>query len=78
MDAASTARAEGKQGNNMQEAMEFLEGTINGAAIDCNKLYRMGEKRSVSKKMIDRAASKLGVKKKTKNNIEFWSIVHKD
>lgn len=74
MDAAATARAEGKQGQGIQDAMEFLEGTITDAAIDVEKLYRMGEKRSVSKKMIDRAAQKMNVKKKTRNGVETWII----
>lgn len=74
MDAAIEARSEGKQGNNMQDAMEFLEGTINGAAIDVDKLYRMGEKRSISRKMVDRAAAKMGVKKKRSGKTETWKI----
>lgn len=76
MDAATEARSEGKQGQNMQDAMEFLEGTITGAAVDVDKLYRMGEKRSISRKMIDRAAAKMGVKKKTdkKSKVETWQI----
>jgi hypothetical protein len=48
MDAAAEARAEGKQGNHMQDAMEFLEATITDVPTPIEKLYRMGEKRSIS------------------------------
>lgn len=78
LDAASAARAEGKQGNGIQEAMEFLESTITGVAVELDKLYRMGEKRSVSKKMIDRAASKMNVKKTKKKGTERWTIEESD
>lgn len=82
MDAAAEARAEGKQGNHMQDAMEFLENTITGAAIPIEKLYRMGEKRSISSKMLERAASKMNVKKnikgKGKERVETWEIVSDD
>lgn len=78
MDAATEARSEGKQGNNIQEAMEFLEGTITGVSLDIDKLYRMGEKRSISRKMIDRAASKMGVVKKKSGKgarkTELWGL----
>lgn len=74
LDAAGAARAEGKQGTGIQDAMEFLESTITGAAVEVGKLYRMAEQRSVSRKMIDRAASKMQVKKKVKKGVERWSI----
>lgn len=78
MDASTEARTKGKEGNGMQEAMEFLEAQITSAAIDAEKLYRMGEKRSITRKMLDRAASKMGVKKKTKGKgssaYETWEI----
>lgn len=78
MDAAANAREEGKQGQGLQDAMEFLESTITGAAVEVGKLYRMGEKRSISAKMIDRAASKMNVKKAKvkKNGKKFvtWEI----
>lgn len=66
MDAAATARAEGKQGNHMQDAMEFLEATITGAAVEEDKLFRMAEKRSIDKRMLERAADRMGVTKKKK------------
>ena len=79
MDAAAEARAEGKPGDNMQEAMEFLEATISGVAIDVEKLYRMAERRSISKKMLDRACAKMDVviktKGKGKEKIETWTIL---
>lgn len=78
MDAASEARAEGKQGNQMQDAMEFLETTITDVPTEVGKLYRMAEKRSISTKMLDRAASKMSVKKKIKGKdkqrVETWVI----
>jgi hypothetical protein len=77
MDAATEARSEGKQGNGMQEAMEFLEASITDAAMDVDKLYRMGEKRSISRKMIDRASAKMGVKKKKSGKTETWEIKSK-
>lgn len=77
MDAAAASREEGKQGQGIQDAMEFLETTITGKAVELDKLYRMGEKRSVSKKMIDRASSKMGVVKKRKKGIESWVIPDK-
>jgi hypothetical protein len=82
MDAAAEARAEGKQGAGIQEAMEFLEGTITNEAHDVMKLYRMGEKRSISRKMIDRAASKMNIRKKAKgkgkDRVETWEIVEEE
>lgn len=74
LDAASTARAEGKQGTHMQDAMEFLEATITGAAIEMSKLFRMAEKRSINVVMLERAASKMGVIRKTRKGIETWEI----
>lgn len=82
MDAAAEARAEGKQGNHMQDAMEFLEQTITNTPVEVDKLYRMGDKRSISRKMIDRAASKMNVTKrktgKGKNKTETWQILDPD
>lgn len=82
MDAAAAAREEGKQGNSMQDAMEFLESTITNTPIEVEKLYRMGEKRSVSKKMIDRASTKMNVKKKKvgkgSSKSETWEIEEPD
>ena len=78
LDASAQARQEGKQGQGIQDAMEFLESTITDAAVELEKLYRMGEKRSISKKMLDRAASKMNVEKKVKgrkeNRVEKWII----
>lgn len=74
MDAATNARAEGKVGDSMQEAMEFLESTITGVAVEVDKLYRMAEKRSISRKMLDRAASKMDVTRKKTGMSERWSI----
>lgn len=74
LDAASEKRAEGKVGDSMQEAMEFLESTINGTAVEVDRLYRMGEKRSISKKMIDRAAARMSVIKKMKKGVESWGM----
>lgn len=78
MDAAAEARAEGKQGTGIQDAMEFLESTITDEPHPVDKLYRMGEKRSISRKMVDRAASKMSVSKnvkgKGKERVETWCI----
>lgn len=74
MDAAANAREEGKQGQGIQDAMEFLESTITGRAVELTKLYRMAEKRSVSKKMVDRAGSKMNVRKKKRKGVELWVI----
>lgn len=82
MDAAAAAREEGKQGTHMQDAMEFLEATITGAAIEVEKLYRMAEKRSIPKKMIDRAAAKMEIKIKNKgkgsSKTQTWEIEEPD
>lgn len=78
MDAAAEARAEGKQGQGIQDAMEFLEEKITNAPHDVEKLYRMGEKRSISRKMIDRAAAKMDVTKGKRKvdgkKVETWEI----
>jgi hypothetical protein len=78
MDAAAESRAEGKQGTHMQDAMEFLEATIVGTAVEVSKLYRMAEKRSINPKMIDRAAETMGVIKKKKgkgsSKTQTWEI----
>lgn len=82
MDAAAAAREEGKQGTHIQDAMEFLESTITGAAIEVEKLYRMAEKRSIPKKMIDRAAAKMDIKIKSKgkgsSKTHTWEIEEPD
>ena len=82
LDASAAARQEGKQGQGIQDAMEFLEATITGAAVEVEKLYRMAEKRSVSRKMIDRAAEKMHIKKivkgKKENRVESWIIEGKN
>jgi archaellum biogenesis ATPase FlaH len=78
MDAASTAREEGKQGNHMQDAMEFLESMITDKALPTDKLYRMAEKRSINRKMLERAAGKMDIVVKTKgkgkDRTETWKI----
>lgn len=78
LDASTTARADGKQGSGIQDAMEFLEQTITGAPHEVDKLYRMAEKRSIDKKMIERAASKMNVVKghrgKGKDRVQTWEI----
>jgi hypothetical protein len=79
LDASSTARAEGNnQGSSIQDAMEFLEQTITGVSLEADRLYRMAEKRSIARKMVERAASKMNVKLKIKKvngkPVEFWSI----
>jgi hypothetical protein len=62
--------------------MEFLEATITGAAVEVEKLYRMAEKRSIPKKMIDRAASRMSITKKNKGKGEAktqtWEIAERD
>lgn len=82
MDAASQARAEGRVGNAMQDAMEFLEETLKGVKLDRDKLYRMGEKRSVDVKLLERAAERLGVKRKRtgkgSSKSEEWTIPDTD
>jgi len=75
VDASNDARSKNKEGSSIQDAMEFLEATITGAAVEVGKLYRMGEKRSVSKKMLDRAASKMNIKISKKKGVERWKIV---
>lgn len=78
LDASAQARQEGKQGQGIQDAMEFLESTITGAAVEVGKLYRMAEKRSIAAKMLDRAASKMNIDKivkgKKENRVEKWII----
>lgn len=78
LDASQQARAEGKQGTGIQDAMEFLEAQLTGAWMPADKLYRMAEKRSISRKMLDRAASKMDVKKRARGKgaerTETWTI----
>ena len=78
LDASQLAREGSTQGKGVQDAMEFLEATITGVAMDIQKLYRMAEKRSISKKMLDRAASKMSVEKgvrgKKPNRVETWEL----
>lgn len=78
MDASTAARTRGQEGSGIQDAMEFLEATITGAAVELGKLYRMGEKRSITPKLLDRAASKMNVKIKTKgkgsSKTQTWEI----
>lgn len=78
LDASTSARAEGKQGTSIQDAMEFLEQTITGVTLEADRLYRMAEKRSIARKMVDRAASKMNVKLKIKKvngkPVETWTI----
>lgn len=74
MDAASMARAEGKQGRGMQDAMEFIESTINGVSIAISKLHRMAEKRSIALDLLDRAADKMGVIRKKRSGEEHWKL----
>lgn len=74
MDAAAEARAEGKQGDHIQEAMEFLENMLTGAEIDTAKLYRMAEKRSISRKILDRAADKMEIIQKTRGKVTTWMM----
>lgn len=78
MDAASEARASGSKGESMQEAMEFLENTITGVELEESKLYRMAEKRSVSRKTLDRAVTKMDVTKKKKKGVTFWSLPERE
>ena len=76
--ASYGARSKNKEGSSIQDAMEFLEATIKGAAVEVGKLYRMAEKRSVSKKMLDRAASKMNIKFSKKKGVERWKIEAED
>jgi len=82
MDASSEARSKGTVGTSIQDAMEFLESTITGTAIDEAKLYRMAEKRSISAKMLERAASKMSIKKKKRgkgnNKTLTWELHEED
>jgi len=78
MDASHKARTEGNKGSHVQDAMEFLEAQIKGSAVEVSKLLRMGEKRGVTAKMIERAASKMNVKKKHKKGIEYWELIAED
>lgn len=77
LDASAEARAEGKTGQGMQDAMEFLEATLPpGTKSDESKLYRMAEKRSIDPKLLDRAAAKMGVlkKKRKKDKVPYWEM----
>lgn len=75
VDASTEARSKKVEGNGIQEAMEFLESQIKNKPVDVEKLYRMGEKRSIARKMIDRAGSRMNIKKKTlKDGSETWCL----
>jgi DNA repair protein RadA/Sms len=82
MDASTDARTKGKEGTGIQEAMEFLEATIKGVAVEVEKLYRMGEKRSIPKKMLDRAADRMDIKRRSKgkgsSKTQTWEIKEPD
>jgi len=78
MDAASEARASGNKGESMQDAMEFLEANIIGVEFDEAKLYRMADKRSIPKKMLDKAAKKMGVDKSKRKGVTVWSLPEVD
>jgi hypothetical protein len=55
--------------------MEFLESTIKGAAIDSLKIFRLGEKRGIDKKMIERAAMRMNIiKVSTGKRTETWEL----
>ena len=75
--ASHEARTKGTQGDHMQDAMEFLESTIAGVAVELSKLIRMGEKRSIDSKLLKRAGSKMNVTIKKKKGEEYW-ILDKD
>lgn len=82
LDASAQARQEGKQGQGIQDAMEFLESTIMDTAIEVDKLMRMAEKRSIQPRMVERAADKMHVRKiikgKKKDRVEKWILDKKD
>jgi hypothetical protein len=58
--------------------MEFLEATITGAPHAVSRLIRMADRRSITAKMVERAASKMNVVVTKKNvdgrKIELWHI----
>lgn len=66
MDAASASRAEGTVGQTLQDVMEFLEKELSKGPIPGDKLARMAEKRSYPRKMLERAADKLGINRERK------------
>lgn len=74
LQASNEARTKGSQGAHVQDAMEFLEKTITGVAVDTDKLFRMAEKRSIAQKMLERAASKMNVIRKKKGKAETWML----
>ena len=82
LDASATARTEGKQGTGIQDAMEFLERTITGHPHEVDRLYRMAEKYSIARKMVERAASKMRIivstKKVNGKKVELWEIAKTD
>lgn len=82
LDASAQARQEGKQGQGIQDAMEFLESTIMDSPLEVDKLMRMAEKRSIQRRMVERAAEKMSVRKiikgKKSNRIEKWVLDKKD
>jgi hypothetical protein len=82
MDAASEARAEGRVGTGIQDAMEFLEAELKGHTLDAAKLKRMAEKRSISPKMLERASAKMGIEKKVTgkglSKSETWTLADDD
>lgn len=77
MDAATESRKEGKVGDGIQEAMEFLENELTGKPTEVSKLYRMAEKRSIPKKMIDRAMGRMKIVKGRFNGADTWEIKKK-
>lgn len=78
LDASSAARAEGGPGSGIQDAMEFLENTITGAPQAASRLFKMAERRSIERKMVERAASRMNVVVETKKidgrKVEIWHI----
>jgi hypothetical protein len=63
LDAAAQSRSE-KQQDHIQDAMELLEKHLNGEWVERAKIYRIGERRSISRKTINAAIAKMDIAEK--------------
>ena len=73
-DAAHAAQ-QGKKGNSLQDAMEFLEANAGNKWVEVDRLLKMAEKRGISPDLVERAANKMNVKKKDRKGTQLWKLI---
>ncbi len=65
----------GGKGNVREEAEKFLTDMLNGTPVTATKIYRAGEARSLSAKLLKRVAESLGVKIEGKGRAVTWTLL---